>query len=236
VGFLPAECCRLSIASDLIMTCVKYHFAAALLGISIVALMCSGCRQETTATNPPVTAKHEVSPQQSFEEIANLFAESIQTGAGGVDAGFIVKKSDGHSRLAIRNDVTHEFIPPTQEGEPYRGVITVTSQRDFSIQRIAHNGNSDADARDENQGSQRRRSGDSDGVNVIDPDLVQAPAIDRRPEPEETEDLIARHTDEDVRQYELEYLNNRWVLKTELDPETERSIAFAFNHILSLQP
>jgi hypothetical protein len=218
------------------MTSAKNHFPTVLWGTLAVGLLCSSCQQQS-ATGPAGAARHQVSPEASFEQISSLFARSVQTGAGGVDGGFIARREDGHSRLAIRNEVTHQFFPPTKEGEPCRGVITVTSQYDYSIQRIAGNGEAEDKPTEGDEGTQRRRSADDDeGVDVIDRNLVKSPGNGRRSDSEESEDMIARLSDEDVSKYELEYVDNRWVLKTALDPDTERSIENAFNHALSLQP
>ena len=168
--------------------------------------------------------------------ISDLFTRAIQTGAGGVPGGFIVREEDGHSRLAIRNEVTHKLIPPSKEGDSYRGVITVTSQRNYSIQRSARNDSSGDKSGDQNGNNRRVISQDDDGVNVYDGDLVKAPAKERSTDSGQSDEMIARLSDEDVRDYQLVYENNQWVLKTALDPETEQSIESAFNHALSLQP
>jgi hypothetical protein len=219
------------------MKYLNHVFSTAFLGMVAAGLLCAGCRQESATE--ATAARRQASPEQSFNEIAKLFAQSVQTGAGGMPGGFIAREEDGHSRLVIKNDVKHELVPPTKEGEPYRGVITVTSQYDYSLQRIAGSGaqgdEREADRDEEGDGSER--GGWNDGeTNILDNDLVKKPANGRRPESEPSEDIIARRSDEVVSKYDLEYENNRWVLKTPLNPETERSIENAFNHILSLQP
>jgi outer membrane lipoprotein-sorting protein len=217
------------------MKYVINHFSVILLGMSAFVLLCSGC-QQGSATDPSQAAKKQVSPEESFEEIASQFARSMQTGVGGVDSGFIVRQEGGHSRLAIRNEVTSELIPPSKEGEPYRGVITVTSQRDYSIQRAARGDSPDDESVEKEEDARRNQSSDGQGVNILDNDLVKAPPDERRSDSGSSEGMVARLSDEDVSNYELEYENNRWVLKTKLDPDTELSIENAFNHVLSLQP
>lgn len=217
------------------MTCIKNHFPTVLVVVSSLVLLCSGCRRETAADRAGA-ARHRPTPEESFEEIAGQFARSIQTGAGGVDGGFLVRDEDGHSRLAIRNEVTHELIPPSEEGEPYRGVITVTSERDYAIQRVTGNDTSEDKPSERDEDAQRGQSTDDQGVDIFDEDLVNAPTANRHAGAEKPGDLVTRLSDEDVKQYELQYENNRWVLKTQLDPDTESSIENAFNHILSVQP
>jgi hypothetical protein len=203
-----------------------------------LGMLCSGCRQEPAAV-PPGEARHQASPEESFEEIADVFAKSVQTGAGGMPGGFVAQEEDGHSRLVIRNEVTHHLFPPKKEGDNYRGTITVTSQYDYSIQKTVEEGDSENAAKQQEE-PQRKSWEENDGVNVIDNDLVKAPSNSTsngaRPNNGPAEDLIARRSDEDVRTYKLEYEKNRWVLKTKLDPETEQSIANAFDHVLSSQP
>jgi len=214
--------------------CTRNHLASILVAAGILMPLCAGCQQES-ATGPAAAAKRTLSPEESFEQIAKFFTRSVQTGAGGVDGGFLVREDDGHSRLAIRNEVTHELIPPSKEGEPFRGVITVTSQRDYAIQRIGGGDGSDDISDEADESTRRRQSASGSGVDILDRDLVTAPANERRSDPGQSKDLIARLSDEDVRHYELEYENNRWVLKTELDPNTERAIEHAFDHALSYQ-
>jgi hypothetical protein len=211
----------------------KAFLGTALLGMAAAVLLCTGCQQESDSQ--ATAARKQVTPEESFKEIATLFAQSVQTGAGGMPGGFIAQEEDGHSRLVIKNDVKSQFIPPAKDGEPYRGIITVTSQYDYSLQRIV--GSSEQEkGRDEENGDAERRGWDDQGGNILDNDLIKRPSKTRRAESEPAEDIIARRSDEDVKQYELEYVDSRWVLKTPLNPDTERSIENAFDHILSLQP
>lgn len=208
----------------------------AMLGAVSGVVFCTGC-QDPPASEVTAVPREE-SPEKSFNEIAKQIAQSVQTGAGGMPGSFIAREPDGHSRLVIKNDVKHEFLPPKKEGEPYRGLITVTSKFDYSIQRVAGGGEQE-DERGEDADKELENGNWQDGgATILDNDLVQRSESrsSRKSESEQSEDLIARRSDEDVSTYELAYENNRWVLKTQLNPDTEQAIKNAFDHILSLQP
>jgi len=215
---------------------MSQFLSTVVLGTVAAVLLSVGCQQETA--NGVAASTQKVSPEESFQEIATLFAQSVQTGAGGMPGGFIAREEDGHSRLVIKNNVTNELIKPTKTGEPYRGVITVSSQYDYSLQRIAGSELEDerGDDRDDADRDSERRGWDDGGARILDDDLIKRPSTNRKPESQPSEDIIARRSDEVVSKYELEYVDGRWELKTPLNPDTEQAIANAFNHILSLQP
>lgn len=213
-------------------------------GMLVAGLANSGCshRESVPAAHGAAGGRRvATSPEKSFEQVADLFSRAIDTGLGGIASGFVSSQEGGRSRLAISNEVTHEFFPLTKEGETYRGVITVTSRYDYSLRKLAGDVQTEekpSDQRDRQPSSDSGdyTLGDGAGLDIIDEDLMIAPGNDRQSEPGPSQDMIARRSDEVVKQYELRYENGRWVLKTELDPESERSIENAFQHALSAQP
>ena len=200
--------------------------AAAMVGVTI-----SGCGSEAPSNTNNLVASQspaQPTPEQSFKRIVELFSNAIDTNDSGVRTGFVFRGEDGHSSMSVRKEVTNEFIPPAKEGEPYRGTITVTSHMSYSM-RMTPDDSSDKKSGTADQTDFSDPTTD-DGVDVLDSDLL-APAK-RNNGPAASDEVVARRTEEDVRTYELEYDNDHWVLKTELDPNTEQSIQFAFDHIL----
>jgi hypothetical protein len=47
--------------------------------------------------------------------------------------------------------------------------------------------------------------------------------------------VVARRPEEETRKYELDYVDGRWKLVTELNPDTESSIQNAFKNALDTQ-
>jgi len=75
-------------------------------------------------------------------------------------------------------------------------------------------------------------------VEVLDPELLSAQrqdADDRGTSESERQVTVARRQSAAERKYELVYENDRWILVTPLDPETERSIQNAFDRALAEQ-
>ena len=218
--------------------CVKHHFLAGIAGLFVLCGAFLGCERE-----PAPRQVVQLTPEESFEQVAKLFRQSVETGPGGMPGGFFSQDAGGHSRLVVNNKVTHKLVPPSDAGDKYRGIITVTSRYDYSLQKSAEeeksNEREDEDGNRNEFDSDTMDESDSDaeGIEILDPDLVTVPnAGGQLPDAPSEADLIARRSDEIVTDYELEYKNGRWVLKSSLDSNTERAIENAFNHALELQP
>jgi hypothetical protein len=217
---------------------MKNNIAAMLIASLVcVVVATSGCQER------PQTAQHvgvrdrsdRPGPEESFE----LIVETFRRGVEDVPIGFVYRDAEGHSMMTGRNEVSHRLIPPTNEDEPYKGVITVGSQSRYSIQRsvseeddeekVADNGTSPLDESQET------------GFEPLDEDLVGGsgePSRERKKTPplsENTEKKVTRQKDEQKRNYELVYEDGKWTLVTKLDQETEQSIQNAFDRALSLQ-
>jgi hypothetical protein len=226
------------------MTRVAIPLALVSLVVVALGLSVSGCRQTATSDANASAVHHspaQPTPEERFQRIVDTFRRSVDTNASGIQAGFLYRDEGGHSSLSVRNDVTEELIPPTKEGDPYRGMITVTRQISYSMHMTpadSNDGKSEGHSR--NSGSTDHRSlddqsQDNNGVDVLDPNLIAAATRSDKPSPTQPEDTVARRSDKDVRTYELAYENDRWVLKTQLDLKTEQSIQAAFEHALAIQ-
>jgi hypothetical protein len=222
---------------------VAFLLASVCVALAVAGVSISGCRPKSESDATVSAADRPLAqstPEESFRRVADTIRRSIDTDASGTPAGFLYHDQGGHSSLSIRNEVTDKLVPPSKEGEPYRGTITVTSHFSYSM-RI-----SPADSGGEkSEGSSQDKSGadqggltdesEDEGVEILDSDLLAAAKKSDSQPPTQPEEVVARRSDEDVRNYELAYENNRWVLKTELDPKTEQSIQYAFQHALEVQ-
>jgi hypothetical protein len=214
----------------------------ALVGASILGLISLGCSREDASSNGKRTASRP-GPEESFDGIVRFVKDHIETGAGGMPSGFVMESAGRRSQFIVHNEVTSEVIPPSKPDEPYRGTITVTSSSIYSLRRSEETDRSDkvanskADQKNTAQGNMFDNAGSDDAdMEVIDSNLVSSSpqARDTRPGPSET--TVARQEDKNVSTFEFVYENDRWVLKTEPDENTERAIKGAFDRALSLQP
>lgn len=217
---------------------IRHAFVAAVL---IVVASAVGCQEKSGNVGQPATTAQagQIGPKESFQMIVETFRRGVED----VEVGFVVRDdAGGHSMLTGRNEVTHQLIPPTKKGDPYKGVITVESQSRYSMQRSTEETEANGDEQAGNEsGNSQALSEDDFGVEILDPDLVSAPGArgqSRRASPGKGEKngvTVARKENENVRTYELVYENGRWKLVTSLDPKTEKSIQFAFEQALESQ-
>jgi len=207
-----------------------------LLGVALVVAVttCSGCTRETRTTpvNPPRYANP--TPEQSFDTIFDMFRRRIED----TPVGFVVSDSTGRSSSLIgKSTVSKELIPPTGEGQPYKAIITVTTESRYAIMRTK-------EADDDNSADQQNEKNSSDTLG--DPSADQDDLGDQSPPTKPANDTSKGRiaTDvirppgqdkQDVRKYELEYQNGRWKLITELNTKTEQSIQNAFKNALDTQ-
>jgi hypothetical protein len=137
-----------------------------------------------------------------------------------------------------RNQVTYEMLPPKKDGDPLKAVIRVTSQSQYSMQRSTESGATDSS----NDAAEQPANGQSaeGDAQIFDPSVASTPRQGAKSAPPaNTTDgkavVVARADDKDERSYELVYENGRWKLVSELDPNTEGLIKFAFERALATQ-
>jgi hypothetical protein len=215
------------------------HWCAIVLG-----LVSLGCQQ----SSPTKVSQSDARPaaEQSFDEISQIVKNALETGAGGMQGGFVSEKANARSHFSVHNTVSSKVIPPADPGETYRATITVTSRTDYSLRRIPESEKKGDEKEKSKHGGQdsgvnplddsRGTGSTANGVEVLDDSLITSPTKPTRPLPGQPEDSVARRADEEVRNYDLAYENNRWVLKTDLDLKTELSVKNAFDYALKLQP
>jgi hypothetical protein len=199
-----------------------------------------GCRQSSTKD---AQADNRPPAEKSFDEIALIIKGALETGAGGVQGGFVSEQPNARSHFSVHNTVTSDIIPPKNPGESYRAAITVKSHTSYSLRRIPEAEKKSSEKEKQKNGGPDSGSSpldDSQGVGangeVLDDSLISSSSKGTRPLPGRPEDSVARLADEEERTYELAYENGRWALKTPLDLKTELSVKNAFDYALKLQP
>ena len=225
------------------MTRAALPLATLSLALMVIGAAITGCQPDASSSGTTDAAANSTAnqptPAERFDRVVTTFRNAIDTDSSGVATGIRFDDATGHTSISVRKNVTDvKLIPPTKQGEPYRGTITVVWHSSYSM-RMPASGDADAD-------KSSGKNGDPDqpevpdasaegGVDVLDPNLIAAATKNGNRSPVQEDEFVARRTEEDERTYELEYDNNRWVLKTALDPETETSIQYAFEHALSTQ-
>jgi hypothetical protein len=196
------------------------------------AIGCSGRASAKKNTLPSATSKP--TPEESFAYIADTFQRRVE----GAPIGFIVSDAGGRSMMSGTNKVSHKLLRPAKEGEPYKGIITVESQSNYSLRRSKTSAGENADRDQSNKGSSDAQKSDENGVEIYDSQLVTQPGAEdqgARISSSAAEDRVAFQQDVQKRDYELVYENGRWSLKTELNKKTELSIINAFDQALKTQ-
>ena len=203
----------------------------------VVAAACISCSQQETHSNKSAAVRNaKPGPEESFDVIVETFRRRIEE----TPVGFVVSGAGSRSTMVGTNKVSYELIRPANETDPYKAVVTVTSQSRYSIKRTK---DSSEDAGRENSVDPKAsnplaETGDDNGVESFDSGLVGTPAAEspKASTPSRTtEAVVARRPDEEQRKYELLYQNGRWNLVTELNKETEQSIQNAFKSALDTQ-
>jgi len=150
----------------------------------------------------------------------------------------MLNQGGGHSRMVYKNKVSHELFPPADSGDLYRATITVSSQVTYSFRPASKKEALDGQ-------HEKKKAGEiganpewsiETGAESLDSDLVTLPERSGEHSPASLpESLIETREDEDVRQYDLVFEDDRWELKTKLDTEIEGAIALAFERALIMQ-
>lgn len=208
----------------------------------LLGMALTGCQEDMTWTvgNSDDDLKPKVSPEESFERIVDMFRRGVDTSTRGVPEGFVAHNSRRRSRLSVYNEVTDKVFPPSMPGQPYRARITVVSRYNYSFRHDAE------DSADDSERSTNRRRSSNSTLPEDEPwlggseagafdDMNTAPSRNHALLDGIADEVITRHADEDERRYDLIYENGRWILMTQLDSETERAIANAFQYALDMQ-
>jgi hypothetical protein len=196
-----------------------------------------GCQPDAPAGNTVSTPSS--TPEESFDEIARVMSKAVGTGVGGVPSGFVSTDEDSRSRFVVNNEVTSQLIPPTDKSRNYRGTITITSRSYYSFRHSeGAKGEGGKESAAESGGDEFNilgESGSTDEFGTTNDGLISAAPAAQEEEPGISSERVEFREDEDVRTFELEFENGRWVLKTQPNPETEQAVIKAFEFALSRQ-
>jgi hypothetical protein len=223
---------------------IRHHsFAFLFFGCALaLGVFIAGCGQ----SSPKVSQTDmRPAPEKSFDEIALIVKSALETGAGGIQAGFVSDQPNARSHFSVHNDVSSELIRPTNADESYRAKITVKSHTLYSLRHLPDSDKkNDSDKKkpqgkdagsnpllDDTQGTKS-----NGGADVPDDSASSSTSKSPRPLPGRPDDAVSSLPDEDSRTYDLVYENGRWALKTPLDLKTELSVKNAFDYALKLQP
>jgi len=205
--------------------------------LSLVALaagFCGGCNRQASGERKALAGKSNPGPEESFKVILESFRRKIED----TQIGFTVSVAGSRSTMVGKNKVSYELIPPATPEDQYKAVITVDSQSAYSLRR-SKNGGEESDR--EQSTNQNRKTltepGEDRGIGIRDPEMARNSGTDSSgpKSPQSNEDTVARVPNEQIRKYELRYDKGRWALVTKLNPDTERSIQFAFEQALATQ-
>jgi hypothetical protein len=203
----------------------------------LLAVFGAGCGDKTP--NPralkAAAAAAKPAPERSFDIIMESFRHSMED----TRIGFVMYDKGGHSMLVGHRKVSEELIRPTKEGEPYKAIITVTSESRYSMSRAQGEpeGEEKKPESEANHLKSDEGTADESGVEVLDPNLVAKPGDNgqRNTALDPAKSTVSRRPDVDTRKYELIYEDGRWTLVTKLDLKTEQSIQHAFDVALRTQ-
>jgi hypothetical protein len=217
---------------------VEYQLAL-LTTVATLAAGSMGCTDSSNLSAGPSGGETRTLQKSGPEDSFDVILETFRRGVEGVKIGFVARREGGHSMMSGDNKVSHELIPPRNDGDPYKAIITVESQSSYSLQRTI---TTDDHEENNNSGSKNSSPGlgsEDNPVDILDSDLVGNPteaAAPSRAQANVDSTTIARRPQAPTKKsYELQYENGRWGLVTKLDPETEQGIKNAFDHALKTQ-
>lgn len=212
----------------------QYTLPSILLAACTLLVTSSGCEQKPATPVPPVALR--ATPEQSFEQIVKIVTDGLEMpGAGSM---FVTQRDGTSSRFQVHNSVASQLTPPANANESYRGTITVTSRSVYSLRQTKEE-EDDEEATSEQSGFGLEEEIDESGsgFQVMDDELITGGKNDDKAGGQEIE-RVQRHTDEEVRKYDFAYENDRWVIKSKVDPKAEGQAAIvgAITRALELQP
>lgn len=212
----------------------QYALPSILLAACTLLAASVGCEQQPATPVPPVAIR--ATPEQSFEQIVKIVTDGLEMpGAGSM---FVTQKDGTSSRFQVHNSVTSQLTPPANSSESYRGTITVTSRSVYSLRQTKEEEDEEeAPAAQGDFGMADEIDESGPGFQVMDEELISSGKNDDEASGQEIE-RVQRHLDEEVRKYDFAYENDRWVIKSKVDPKAEgqAAIASAIKRALQLQP
>jgi hypothetical protein len=201
----------------------------------LAAACCVSCNRSASTATTAAARNAKAGPEESLSQIMDVFRRRMED----TPIGFVATNSGGRTAMTGMNKVSYEFVRPANDVEPYRAVVTVKSQSQYSILRTAEP--SKEDGRDKAKNGQPPETLDEADADALafDSGTSGSAAEDKSSEKSTAsragEAPVARRPDEEVRKYELIYESGRWKLVTKLNEQTEKSIENAFSNALNTQ-
>lgn len=212
----------------------QFLFVVMLCGVTVLVSSCNQNQRAPDSHAKPV----KPSPEEAYKVIIETFRRRMLD----TPLGFVIDDPTGRSTLTGSNSVEDELITPTSKDQPHRAVLTVTTESRYSLRRIKE-GEEKADQ--DKAGGTKSANDDSAGRDADELLARESTSVTNTPTepgknatnatPAKEDVLQPLEPAADVRKYELQYKDGRWVLVTELDKMTELSIKNAFDSALATQ-
>lgn len=197
--------------------------------LPLLAVVALGCKETST----PGTSAQAVpipTPEERFESIVETLKLKVENGdlnAMNAVADFNAPVGTPVTDAKVR--VSHELTPPSAEGEPYRGVVSLTTKSTVTVV-LPQPTDEESEAADAKRKA-RREELESNLEGVPDLDMLVAPSANRVT----TTPIHEISPDESTSSFELEYRDGLWHLISELDRENEPFYAVAIEYALKRQ-
>ena len=209
----------------------------ALAACVATAIGAMGCETEPRPVLGRRTARSALpqsSPEEAFGNIVITLRRALAD-----QPGLLVSKEEGaFSKLQFHRQVEEELIPPKDKDGRYRGRIKVITRYSYRYRPPPEEEGTKSDKK----GKSARDA--SDPLDFSNPSLDPLQAMDAEladsTNKPSLDNLIPRNLgsqteDVETDDYELEYINDRWVLTTRLDPTEDKFILETFDFALKRQ-
>lgn len=197
--------------------------------LPLLAVVALGC-EETLAPDAAAQADPLPTPEERFESIVSTLKRQVENGdLNAMNAVADYNTPAGMPVTEAKVRVSHELTPPTAEGEPYRGVVLLTTKSTVTIV-LPRPTEDETDAADAKRKA-RREELEASLEGVPDLDMLVAPSSNRVT----TTPIHEISPDESTSRFEMEYRDGLWHLVSELDPVNEPFYAVAIEYALKRQ-
>lgn len=193
---------------------------ALLLACSLLLTGCPDPNQPAPPADPPTPE-----PQAKLENVMGHLERLLATNTRGSENSL----GGGALSSGWSQSVSSELMPPDDTFDTYRAKIKV--RRQYAV-TMFH-------SQDEEDSSDGDASGDTgeyidyDNTEAVENAMIEAPTGAASPRP--ALDPMVTRENEKIYTYDLEFLNGRWELLSNMDAKTENSIKDAFEYALKRQ-
>ena len=220
---------------------VLYQLSWAGCAVAIVCMV--GCDSEPRRVLGRRTAQPALpksTPTEAFQNIVVTLRRAVAD-----QPGISVFNEDGaFSKLQFHREIKDELIPPSDENDRYQGRITVTTKYSYRYRPPVDNLGAGADDIPKKQEANPSSFEANNPLDITDPALDPLKAFEmENTDPSEKpslDNLVPRNLgsqteDEETNTYELEYVDDRWVITTRIDPNEDEFMHKTFEFALKRQ-